>query len=56
VDGSVDIPGARGLKPTLKGDDFLKPEAVAETYRQIAHQDPSAWSMELEVRPFRERF
>lgn len=56
VDGSIDIPGARGLKPSLENDDFLKPEAIAETYWHLAHQDPSAWTMELEVRPFKEKF
>jgi len=56
VDGSIDIPGARGLKPTLREADFLKPEAIAETYWHLAHQDPSAWTMELEVRPFKEKF
>ncbi len=56
VDGSIDVPGARGLKPTLKDGDFLKPEAIAETYWHLAHQDPSAWTMELEVRPFKEKF
>jgi len=56
VDGSIDIPGARGLKPTLRDGDFLKPEAIAETYWHLAHQDPSAWTMELEVRPFKEKF
>jgi NAD(P)-dependent dehydrogenase (short-subunit alcohol dehydrogenase family) len=56
VDGSIDIPGARGRKPSLKDGDFLKPEAIAETYWHLAHQDPSAWTMELEVRPFKERF
>src|SRR6266481_9982097 len=40
VDGSIDIPGARGLKPNLK-DDFLKPDAIAETYWHLAHQDKS---------------
>ena len=56
VDGSIDIPGARGLKPSLKSGDFLKPEAIAETYWHLVHQDPSAWTMELEVRPFKEKF
>jgi NAD(P)-dependent dehydrogenase (short-subunit alcohol dehydrogenase family) len=56
VDGSVDIPGARGLKPSLQEGDFLKPDAIAETYWYLAHQDPSAWTMELEVRPFKEKF
>jgi NAD(P)-dependent dehydrogenase (short-subunit alcohol dehydrogenase family) len=56
VDGSIDIPGARRLKPSLQDGDFLKPEAIAETYWHLAHQDPSAWTMELEVRPFKEKF
>lgn len=56
VDGSIDIPGARGLKPSLQDSDFLKPDAIAETYWHLAHQDPSAWTMELEVRPFKEKF
>jgi NAD(P)-dependent dehydrogenase (short-subunit alcohol dehydrogenase family) len=56
VDGSIDIPGARGLKPSLSDGDFLKPDAIAETYWHLAHQDPSAWTMELEVRPFKEKF
>jgi len=56
IDGSIDIPGARGLKPSLTDTDFLKPDAIAETYWHLAHQDPSAWTMELEVRPFKEKF
>src|SRR5216683_2422800 len=56
VDGSIDIPGARGLKPSLQDGDFLKPDAIAETYWHLVHQDPSAWTMELEVRPFKEKF
>jgi len=47
---------ARGLKPGLKDGDFLKPEAIADTYWHLAHQDPSARTMELEVRPFKEKF
>ena len=56
VDGSIDIPGARGLKPSLQDGDFLKPDAIAETYWHLAHQDRSAWTMQLEVRPFKETF
>jgi NAD(P)-dependent dehydrogenase (short-subunit alcohol dehydrogenase family) len=56
VDGSIDIPGARGLKPSLKHDDFLKPDAIAETYWHLAHQDPSAWTLDIDLRPFKEKF
>ncbi len=54
VDGSIDIPGRR--IPGLEPEDMLNPDAIAETYWHLAHQDPSAWTMELEVRPFKERF
>lgn len=54
VDGSIDIPG-RSI-PQLKTEDLLRPEAIAETYWHLAHQDRSAWTMELEVRPFKEKF
>jgi NAD(P)-dependent dehydrogenase (short-subunit alcohol dehydrogenase family) len=53
VDGSIDIPGR---KTGLKTEDMLNPDAIAETYWNLAHQDRSAWTMELEVRPFKEKF
>ncbi len=54
VDGIIDIPGRH--YPQLKDEDLLKPEAIAETYWHLAHQDRSAWTTELEVRPFKEKF
>lgn len=56
VDGAIDIPRVRERMPNLKDEDLLKPSAIAETYWHLAHQDRSAWTMELEVRPFKERF
>jgi NAD(P)-dependent dehydrogenase (short-subunit alcohol dehydrogenase family) len=56
VDGSIDIPGVRGLKPTLANDDFLRPEAIAETYWHLVHQEPSAWTLDIDLRPFKEKF
>jgi hypothetical protein len=35
---------------------FLKPEATAETYWLLVHQDRSPWTQELGVRPSKERF
>jgi NAD(P)-dependent dehydrogenase (short-subunit alcohol dehydrogenase family) len=53
VDGIIDIPGRdRGLQP----EDMLKPSGIAETYWHLAHQERSAWTMEIEVRPFKEKF
>ena len=56
IDGVIDIPGRRERFPQLKEEDLLKPDAIAETYWHLAHQDRSAWTMELEVRPFKEKF
>jgi NADP-dependent 3-hydroxy acid dehydrogenase YdfG len=56
VDGIIDIPRTRERMSQFKDEDLLKPGAIAETYWHVAHQDRSAWTMELEVRPFKEKF
>jgi NAD(P)-dependent dehydrogenase (short-subunit alcohol dehydrogenase family) len=56
VDGGIDIPRVRERYPQIKDEDLLKPDAIAETYWHLAHQDRSAWTMELELRPFKEKF
>jgi NAD(P)-dependent dehydrogenase (short-subunit alcohol dehydrogenase family) len=56
VDGVIDIPRTRERYPQLQDEDLLKPAAIAETYWHLAHQDRSAWTLELEVRPFKEKF
>ena len=37
-------------------EDMLKPESIAETYWHLVHQDRSSWTLELTVRPFKEKF
>lgn len=56
VDGVIDIPAVRQRYPQMKVEDLLNPDAIAETYWHLAHQDRSAWSMEIELRPFKEKF
>ncbi len=56
IDGAIDTPGVRRGYPQLRDEDLLKPEAIAETYWHLAHQDRSAWTNELELRPFKEKF
>ena len=53
VDGVIDLPDRDS---SLKKEDMLRPDAIAETYWHLAHQDRSAWTMELDVRPFKEKF
>jgi NAD(P)-dependent dehydrogenase (short-subunit alcohol dehydrogenase family) len=56
VDGIIDIPHTRSRMPSLKNEDLLKPQAIAEAFWYLANQEPSAWTQELDVRPFKEKF
>jgi NAD(P)-dependent dehydrogenase (short-subunit alcohol dehydrogenase family) len=56
IDGAIDTPLIRERFPQIKDQDMLKPPAIAETYWHLAHQDPSAWTLDIDVRPFKERF
>jgi NAD(P)-dependent dehydrogenase (short-subunit alcohol dehydrogenase family) len=56
VDGAIDMPFIRQRFPELKDEDMLKPSAIADAYWLLAHQDRSAWTHELDVRPFKEKF
>ncbi len=56
VDGAIDMPAIHEHFPQLKEQDMLKPSAIADTYWHLAHQDPSAWTLDIDVRPFKEKF
>ncbi len=56
VDGAIDMPFIHKLRPDLKQEDMLSPGAIAESFWHVAHQDPSAWTQELDLRPFKENF
>lgn len=58
IDGGID--GARlntaapGLKDMRGENGMLQVEPIADAYWQLHKQHPSAWSQELELRPFKE--
>jgi NAD(P)-dependent dehydrogenase (short-subunit alcohol dehydrogenase family) len=54
IDGG--IRSASRPDPADKPDSLLDPEAIAETYFQVARQPRSAWTSEVELRPWVERF
>jgi len=56
VDGGIDMPLLRQMRPQAKDEDLLKPSAIADAFWYLAHQDRSTWSHELDVRPFTEKF
>lgn len=54
VDGAVDLPGTRQRMPDKPDTFFIKPDDVADTAFHLTQQKPSAWSFEVEARPFGE--
>jgi len=54
IDGG--IRSATRITPDDKPDSLLDPDAIAETYWNTFTQHRSAWSLEVELRPFVERF
>jgi NADP-dependent 3-hydroxy acid dehydrogenase YdfG len=60
IDGVIDGERARNQFPDIvKAKDkggLLRLEAIAETYWAIHNQHPSAWTHELDLRPFKEPF
>lgn len=57
IDAAIDTPRTRPIFAPDKDDDFFcKPSAIAEEIYHVAHQDPSAWSFDVEIRPFQENW
>jgi len=56
VDGVIDMPVTRGFLRDKPDDFFLKPDAIADTVYHLVHQDRSAWTFELDLRPFGEKW
>jgi NAD(P)-dependent dehydrogenase (short-subunit alcohol dehydrogenase family) len=54
VDGVVDLPRTRALLKDKPDDFFVAPDGVADVAFHLTVQPPSAWSFEVEARPFRE--
>jgi len=54
IDGGILPPGRE--QSANRPDSMLHPDAIAETYWQVARQDRSAWTWEVELRPWVESF
>ncbi len=54
VDGVIDIARTRKGLPDKPEDFFVKPDAIATIAADLVRQDRSAWSFEVEARPFKE--
>jgi len=56
IDAVIDVPWTRKRYPYAKDDFFVQPKAIAEEVWHVAHQDKSAWSFNVELRPFLEQW
>jgi NAD(P)-dependent dehydrogenase (short-subunit alcohol dehydrogenase family) len=54
IDGG--IRSAARLDPSERPDSFLDPDAIASSYWNVLQQPRSAWTWELELRPWVEKF
>lgn len=56
IDGQIDTPRVREAFPEKDDHELLAPDAIADAYWDLVEQDPSAWTLELDLRPHVEAF
>jgi NADP-dependent 3-hydroxy acid dehydrogenase YdfG len=56
IDGVIDLERTRAAMPGKADDFFLKPDDIAASVLQLTRQPKSAWTFELDVRPFSEKW
>ncbi|MBV8574553.1 MAG: SDR family NAD(P)-dependent oxidoreductase [Acetobacteraceae bacterium] len=54
IDGAIRNPGR--VEPPDRPDSMLDPDAIAASYLNVLYQPRSAWTWEVELRPWVERF
>ncbi|MBO0734385.1 MAG: SDR family NAD(P)-dependent oxidoreductase, partial [Methylocapsa sp.] len=56
IDGVIDSAQARNQLPEKPDSFFLRPDDIAESVYFVTQQKKSAWTFELDVRPFSEKW
>lgn len=56
VDGVIDLDRTRQAMPDKPDDYFINPDHLAESVWFLTQQQPSAWTFELDLRPFGEKW
>lgn len=56
IDGVIDMPRTRAFFRDRPDEFFLKPDDIAGTVFHLVEQPPSAWTFELDLRPFGEKW
>lgn len=56
LDGLIDLPRSRKMLPDRPDTFFMKADDIADTIFHTAHQPKSAWTFEMDMRPFVEHW
>jgi NAD(P)-dependent dehydrogenase (short-subunit alcohol dehydrogenase family) len=56
IDAVIDVPWTRQAFASKPDDFFARPDAIADTVYHIVHQDRSAWTFAVDLRPFGEKW
>jgi NAD(P)-dependent dehydrogenase (short-subunit alcohol dehydrogenase family) len=56
IDGVIDSPRTRARIPDKPDDFFLDPNDIADAVLGIVEQPPSAWTFEIDLRPYCEKW
>lgn len=56
IDAVIDLPWTRKRMPNAPDEFFAQPSAIADTVWHLAHQERSAWTFEVDLRPFGEKW
>lgn len=56
IDAVIDVPWTRQAFASKPDEFFARPNAIADTVYHVAHQDRSAWTFEVDLRPFGEKW
>jgi NAD(P)-dependent dehydrogenase (short-subunit alcohol dehydrogenase family) len=54
IDAVIDVPWTRRAFPDRPDEFFIRPAGIADAVHHLAHQERSAWTFELDLRPFGE--
>jgi NAD(P)-dependent dehydrogenase (short-subunit alcohol dehydrogenase family) len=56
IDGGILRPGGDARASARGADGMLEPDSIAQTYMAVHRQHRSAWTFEVDVRPWMEKF
>ena len=56
IAGIIDLPRTRAKRPDTPDDFYLQPDDIADTVAQITQQPRSAWTFEVDLRPYKEKW